>query len=190
MPGMKYEKLKLGEVLRFWFEELDAEQWFAGSKELDAEITERFTDIHAEVAAGEFWRYRTDAHAYLAEVLVLDQFSRQMFRGEPKAFAWDGMALTLAQQAIASGLDTELDENERLFLYLPFQHSESALIHEEAMRLFEALAHEKAFEMERIHRDIIDRFGRYPHRNEQLGRETTPEEADYLRENHEEFFSS
>ena len=185
---MKYEQLKLGEVLRFWFEELSPEQWFAGGEELDHMIVERFSDIHTQVAAGEFWQYRTDPYSYLAEVIVLDQFSRQIFRGRGQAFAYDGMALTLAQQAIASGYDKQLDQAERQFLYMPFMHSESKSIHEVALKLFESLDNTEALKYEKIHQDIIDRFGRYPHRNERLGRESTQEEREYLANNQEDFF--
>lgn len=187
---MKYEKLKLGEVLGFWFEELTPKDWFEGGAELDTTIEERFTDIHAQVSAGEFWRYRTDAHAYLAEVLVLDQFSRQLFRGEAEAFAYDRMALTLAQEAVAKGFDNELTKDERLFLYLPFMHSESKVIHTEAVKLFESLGQEESLTYEHKHKDIIDQFGRYPHRNAQLGRESTAEEIEYLENTQEAFFKS
>jgi len=185
---MKYEQLKLGEVLRFWFEELNHEQRFSGDAEIDAMICDRFSDIRAEVAAGEFWKYRTDGHAYLAEIVVLDQFSRQLFRDSGESFAYDGMALTLSQHAIAAGLDQQLDQAERMFLYMPFMHSESRLIHTEAVPLFESLGIEEVLKYEHIHKDIIDTFGRYPHRNERLGRETTNEEKDYLENNHEDFF--
>ncbi len=180
--------MKLGEVLRFWFEELTPEQWFAGGEELDAKIKERFSDIHTQVAAGEFWEYRTDAHAYLAEVIALDQFSRQMFRGSAEAFAYDGMALTLAQHAIAAGFDQQLDQSERQFLYMPFMHSESKQIHAAAVPLFESLGEPEVIKYEHIHKDIIDQFGRYPHRNQMLGRESTAEETDYLANNQESFF--
>mgnify|MGYP000848083764 CR=1 FL=1 len=185
---MKYEQLKLGEVLRFWFEELTPEQWFAGGEELDQRIKERFSDIHAQVAAGEFWQYRTEPHSYLAEVIVLDQFSRQMFRGSAHAFAYDHMALALSQHAIAAGFDQKLDQAERQFLYMPFMHSESKLIHAAAVSLFESLGEPEVLKYEHIHKDIIDQFGRYPHRNETLGRESTAEETDYLTNNQEAFF--
>jgi uncharacterized protein (DUF924 family) len=185
---MKYEQLKLGEVLRFWFEELTHEQRFAGDAEVDAMIVDRFTDIHAQVAAGEFWRYRTEANSYLAEIIVLDQFSRQLFRDSGQAFAYDGMSLTLAQQAVATGLDQQLDPAERMFIYMPFMHSESKLIHKQAVPLFESLGMEEALKYEHIHKDIIDQFGRYPHRNERLGREMTAAEKEYLASNQESFF--
>jgi uncharacterized protein (DUF924 family) len=185
---MKTNELQLGEVLEFWFGELTKEEWFGGGVALDARIRERFTDMHTAVAAGEYWKYRTSPESFLAEVIVLDQFSRNMFRNTPEAFAYDRMALTLAQQAIMASYDQELPPDQRTFLYLPFMHSESSLIHVEAVRLFESLGSEKHLKFEKIHKDIIDRFGRYPHRNEVLGRASTEEEKTYLANTHESFF--
>jgi uncharacterized protein (DUF924 family) len=185
---MKYKQLKLGEVLQFWFEELTEKDWFAGAEELDTEIKKRFTDIHMQVAAGEFWKFRIDAYSFLAEVIVLDQFSRQLFRETSDAFAFDGQALVLAQQAIATGYDKELTTDERMFLYLPFMHSESKKIHDEALVLFESLGNQEALKFEQIHKDIIDQFGRYPHRNQVLGRESTAQEIKYLDNTQEAFF--
>ena len=185
---MKYENLKLGEVLRFWFEELTPEDWFSGSAEVDDQIIKRFSDIHAQVVAGEFWKFRTDAHSFLAEIIVLDQFSRQMFRGSGEAFAHDAQALTLAQQGIAQNLDSDLTNSEKQFFYMPFMHSESKVIHTEALVLFESLGNEEALKYEKIHKAIIDQFGRYPHRNELLGRTSTSEESEYLENNQEAFF--
>lgn len=187
---MSYENIELTEVLQFWFEELSEAEWFTGGAELDARIRERFRETHRAVAAGEFWRERAQPKSVLAEIIVLDQFSRQMFRGQAAAFAWDGMALTLAQQMVLAGHDAECTQDERLFMYLPFMHSESRAIHEEAVKLFESLGQEKSLEFEHIHKDIIDRFGRYPHRNEQLGRTSTPAEVEYLANNQEDFFAA
>lgn len=185
---MKYDYIRLSAVLQFWFEELTPEQWFAAAEAVDAEITKRFAGIHSSVAAGEYWKYRTDAHSYLAEVIVLDQFSRQLFRGTAGAFAYDGQALVLAQQAIAAGYDTSLTVDERMFLYLPFMHSESKQIHEQALVLFESLGKPPSLAYEKIYKDIIDQFGRYPHRNQALGRESTVSEIEYLEHTQETFF--
>lgn len=185
---MENNELKLGDVMEFWFEELSPKDWFAGGAELDQKIKDRFTDVHASVAAGEYWKYRTTPDSYLAEVIVLDQFSRNMFRGSSEAFAYDAQALTIAQQAIAAGLDTKLPVEERQFLYMPFMHSESKHIHIDALRLFESLGREENLKFEIIHKDIIDQFGRYPHRNEVLGRESTSAEIEYLANNQESFF--
>jgi uncharacterized protein (DUF924 family) len=185
---METNDLKLGQVLDFWFSELSEADWFAGSAELDTTISSRFAGIHAAVAAGEYWKYRTGGKSILAEVIVLDQFSRQMFRDTARAFVYDGQALTLAQQAVATGYDTQLSESERMFLYMPFMHSESQEIHHEAVRLFESLGKAEPLKYEKIHKAIIDQFGRYPHRNKTLGRTSTPEEIEYLENNQEDFF--
>lgn len=185
---METNELQLGEVLEFWFGELTKEDWFSGGEEIDTKIRERFAEIHQAVAANEYWKYRTSPESFLAEVIVLDQFSRNMFRNEARAYAYDGQALALAQQAIAAGYDQELPPEQRAFLYLPFMHSESPVIHLEALRLFESLGNEEHLKFEKIHKDIIDRFGRYPHRNGVLGRPSTEEEKEYLASNDEAFF--
>jgi len=182
------ENTKLNEVLTFWFEELSEEQWFAKSDEVDQTIVERFSELHAEVVAGEYWKFRMSGKSLLAEVIVLDQFSRNMFRNSAQAFAQDSLALALSQQAIASRFDTEMTKDERMFLYMPFMHSESKVVHAAAVPLFQSLGIESTLEFEHIHKEIIDRFGRYPHRNETLGRESTIEEKEYLASTTESFF--
>jgi len=175
-------------VIKYWFEELTPKDWFSGAPEIDEQIRERFGELHKQVAANELWRYRDDARSILAEVIVLDQFSRQLFRESGEAFAYDGQALALAQQAIANEYNKDFSLAEKQFLYMPFMHSESKAIHVEALSLFESLGDGQALKYEQIHKDIIDRFGRYPHRNEVLGRTSTPEEIEYLANNQEDFF--
>ena len=187
---MKYETVALREVLEFWFEELTPEDWYKGGEELDNKIIDRFSALHAELAAGEYGDRRETSHDYLAEVIVLDQFSRQIYRGQAEAFAWDDMAIELAQEAVAKGFDEELGQSEKQFLYMPYMHSESKEVHAEGLPLFEKLGNEGTLKYEIIHKDIVDQFGRYPHRNKQLGRESTPEEIDYLENNQESFFAS
>jgi uncharacterized protein (DUF924 family) len=179
----------ISDVLQFWFEELSHEERFNGGEKIDKKITEQFSTTHAAVAAGEWWKERTNAESYLAEIIVLDQFSRNIFRGNARAFAYDGQALTLAQHAVAAGFDTALPAEQRLFMYMPFMHAESRPMHQEAVVLFEALGDDEALKYEHIHKDIIDQFGRYPHRNEVLGRESTTAEIEYLQNNHEAFFN-
>jgi len=178
------------DVYNFWFSDLSPEDWFSGGEELDARIKERFGSVHAAVAAGECADWRKTAKGRLAEVIVLDQFSRNMYRGTARAFATDGQALVLAQEAIRAGAEKELGKEERHFLYMPFMHSESREIQEESLRLFTELGDESALHYANVHKDIIDRFGRYPHRNAQLGRGNTPEEEAYLKEESEAFFDS
>ena len=167
-------------VLEFWFEELSPKEWFRKSDELDQQILTRFSGLHARIAAGEKARWRDSPQGRLAEILVLDQFSRNMFRHTAAAFATDNLALALAQEAVRSGSDQELTAVQLPFLYMPYMHSESAVVHEEAMRLF---AKTSNLDYEIRHKAIIDRFGRYPHRNDVLGRASTPEEIEWMDQN-------
>ena len=163
-------------VLAFWFEELAPAQWWAASADLDQTIRERFGRLLATASVCELAHWRISPEGRLAEVLVLDQFSRQVHRGHARAFAQDPLALGLAQTAVSLEADLALPPPRRHFLYMPYMHSESALIHREALRLFQAPGLERALEAERRHWAVIERFGRYPHRNAALGRESTPEE--------------
>jgi uncharacterized protein (DUF924 family) len=165
------------DVLEFWFHTLRPADWFAASDALDARITGRFAATHARVIAGETAHWRDEPEGRLAEIIVLDQFSRNMFRGQARAFAADPMALALSQEAIRCGADRRLDDTRRAFLYMPFMHSESRHIHEQAMALFKDLPN---LDYEIQHKAIIDRFGRYPHRNAALGRVSTAGEIDWM----------
>ena len=168
------------DVLAYWFEELTPPQWFEKNLEMDAQIIARFSAVHERARRGELVSWRETPQGRLAEVIVLDQFSRNMFRDTPDAFASDVLALERARAAIDQGADQELSPQHRMFLYMPFMHSESAEVHVEAVRLFESLGNSKALEFEHLHKVIIDRFGRYPHRNEVLGRTSTPQEREFL----------
>jgi uncharacterized protein (DUF924 family) len=170
----------MNDVLAFWFQDLQPEDWYAHSDALDARIRAKFAATYAMVVAGEAAHWRNTPEGRLAEIIVLDQFSRNMFRGHAQAFAADAMALALAQEAIRGGADRRLDDTRRAFLYLPFMHSESRLIHEQAMVLFQDLPN---FQYEIRHKAIIDRFGRYPHRNAALSRESTAEELEWMASN-------
>ncbi|KFN50472.1 DUF924 family protein [Arenimonas composti] len=168
------------EVLRFWFEESSPAQWFAVDPAFDAAIGERFAATLAAAARGELADWRTTPRGRLAEVIVLDQFSRNLGRGTPAAFANDVVALVLAQEAVAGGALAALSPQERAFLLMPYMHSESPRIHETAERLFGEHTPPVNLDFERRHRAIVDRFGRYPHRNAILGRESTPGELEFL----------
>ena len=170
------------DVLHFWFEQSTPAQWFQKDDAFDAAIRERFGALHARAAQGELWDWRHDAASRLAEVIVLDQFSRNLLRGRPEAFAQDGMALVLAQEAVARGLDAQLTPERRAFLYMPFMHSESARMQEESVRLFTALGQANNLDYAHQHQAIVQRFGRFPHRNATLGRATTDEEAAFLQQ--------
>jgi uncharacterized protein (DUF924 family) len=168
------------EVLTFWFKEIEAKLWFASDKNFDDLIRQRFHGVMQQAAAGELYSWRLTAEGRLAEIIVLDQFSRNVYRNTPQAFAQDPMALVLAQEAIASGALNVLDPTQRSFLLLPYMHSESRQIHVVAEALYKDFAPAGNLDFELRHKTIIDRFGRYPHRNEILGRTSTPEEVEFL----------
>ena len=167
-------------VIDFWFKELTPKQWWAKDEAFDKMIEERFSETLDAVIAGETYGWREDPKGWLAEILVLDQFSRNIYRDTPRAFAQDPQALSLAQEAISSGATEVLSAQEKVFVYMPFMHSESALMHEIAVGLFTDVGIESNIDYEHKHKAIIDRFGRYPHRNAILGRESTPEEDEFL----------
>ncbi|SFT53913.1 DUF924 family protein [Halomonas saccharevitans] len=167
-------------VIDFWFGELKPAQWFRKDARLDAEIARRFEALLTAAGRGELWQWRASARGCLAEVIVLDQFPRHIHRGSPLAFAWDPLALVLAQEAVAHQADRLLDVAWRAFLFMPYMHSESLVIHDEALRLFAQPGLEENLRHEQRHRDVLVRFGRYPHRNAALGRDSTPVERAFL----------
>jgi uncharacterized protein (DUF924 family) len=169
-------------VLDFWFTELTPKQHFAKDAALDAMIAERFGALLESAARCELYTWRDTPQGRLAEIIVLDQFSRNAFRDTPRAFAQDALALALAQELVASGDDPALPIEQRKFAYMPYMHSESRLIHQEALQLFAQPGLEDNLDFERRHLAIIERFGRYPHRNAILGRESTAEELAFLQE--------
>jgi len=167
-------------VLNFWFVETPPHLWWTAEPTFDAAIAARFADIHGAAVRSELYEWRHDPGGRLAEIIVLDQFSRNLFRDTAKAFAYDTMALVLAQEAVAGSHDRSLQTQERAFLYMPFMHSESRVIHTQAERLFASLGPDDSYESELRHKAVIDRFGRYPHRNAILGRESTQDELAFL----------
>ena len=175
------------DILDFWFSSDNEPNWFAKSDVFDQLIEKKFKLVHLQAAASELWSWRKNADGRLAEIIVLDQFSRNLFRKDPRAFAQDGLALALAQEAISLQLDQQLSPKQRSFLYLPFMHSESKLIHEFALKLFQRLGNETNLEFEKKHKVIIDHFGRYPHRNVVLGRVSTAEEIEFLKQPNSSF---
>lgn len=174
-------------VLDFWFKEIEPKQHWIKDPDFDALISERFGELHKQAKAGELFQWRSSARGTLAEIIILDQFSRNMYRDAPESFACDSLALVLAQVAVEKGIDDALPETERPFLYLPYMHSESPLIHEEAVRLYTKLGNHDSLDFEMKHKAIIDRFGRYPHRNDILGRQSTDEELAFLRQPNSSF---
>lgn len=168
------------DILHFWFVAHGTDDWFGGKPEFDAEIAEHFAATHAHVAKGEAWHWRASGAGRLAEIIVLDQFSRQLFRKRPEAFAQDKMALVLAQEAIAQGADEVVSPLQRPFFYLPFMHAESLPIQEEGLKLYRALGDADQLDYMQKHHDCIASLGRFPVRNAALGRANTPEEVAYL----------
>lgn len=169
------------QVLRFWFEELRPPDWFKGEAQLDEKIRGRFSDLRAAVVASPPSPSSLDAPTLLAAVLVFDQFSRNLFRESATAYEVDAQALELAKHAVATGMDRSLNEQQRYFLYMPFMHSEDRAMQAESVRLFKALGSADGAKWAEHHRDIVDRFGRFPHRNAILGRQSTPEEQEFLK---------
>ena len=168
------------DVLDFWFHEIAPAQWWAADPAFDALIRSRFGALHAQAVRCELYGWRDRPEGRLAEIIVLDQFSRNMFRGDPRAFAADTLALALAQEAVARGADRALAAEQRNFVYMPYMHSESPAIHVVAEQLFKANGLADNYDYELRHKAIVDRFGRYPHRNAILGRESTDEELAFL----------
>ena len=182
LPPPAGEPAWVREVLRYWLEDLTLDQCFEKNDAIDATIRERFGAVHEQLA-GAPGSIRADApRELLAALIVFDQFSRNLHRGSPKAFATDPVALRLARAAVADGLDQAMSKRERIFVYLPFEHSEDAADQEQSIRLFAQLGDENLDKYAMAHKVIIDRFGRFPHRNVVLGRESTPEEIAFLNE--------
>jgi uncharacterized protein (DUF924 family) len=170
------------DIINFWFNEIDSALWWQKNTAFDEQIRTRFGIAHAQATRGELAHWRTDAQSRLAEIIVLDQFSRNLYRNNSQAFANDLAALILAQECITLGLDQHLNAVQKSFLYLPFMHSESLLIHEQAVQLYSMAGLEFNLNFELKHKVIIERFGRYPHRNGVLGRVSTAEELLFLQQ--------
>jgi uncharacterized protein (DUF924 family) len=170
-----------GEVLDFWFEKLGPSDWFERSEAVDAQIRDRFLSLHEQIVKLDGVVTATPRQL-LSAVIVLDQFSRHLFRGSPRAFAADPLARRLAGNAIEQGFDVAMSEQERLFLYMPFQHSENPEDQARSVELFARLDNEEWSRYAVEHKAIIDRFGRFSHRNSILDRESTAEEIEFLKD--------
>lgn len=168
-------------VLDFWFNELSDRDWFNPTPSLDAQIERRFRKTHMALAHTVPEAWRVDPSARLAAVIVLDQLPRNMYRATPLAFATDGLARREAMMALEAGADALVHARQRPFFYLPFEHSETLADQELSVRLFSALPDAELLDYAVRHRDIVARFGRFPHRNEVLGRSSTEEELEFLK---------
>lgn len=173
---------KIQEILTFWFEEVTLKQKFAKDPGFDALVSEKFKDTYWNIVNGKTKEWRNTPEGRLAEIIVLDQFARNMFRDEAQCFSADTLALELAQDALSVGDDKKVSKEQRVFFYMPYMHSESKEVHTEALKIFTEHGNESNLKYEIIHKKIIDQFGRYPHRNELLGRKSTPEELEFLKE--------
>jgi len=167
------------DVLAFW-RETGKTKWFARDPAFDSEIRARFQPLWQAAAADQLSAWEETSEGALALTIVLDQFPRNMFRGEARAFATDSHARAAAERAIDRGFDREVPEAERLFFYLPFEHSENPADQERSLALFRATGDAELLKWAQLHADIIRRFGRFPHRNLALGRATTPDEQAFL----------
>lgn len=163
-------------VLGFWFG-LDPDKWWRGGEEVDALCREGFLDLHAELRQLPPERFLDDARTALAAVILFDQLPRNMFRGHADQFMTDPLALAIARAAVDRGYDHGMTKDEKTFLYMPFEHSEKITDQRRAVALFTALGDDWLLGFARKHHDIIERFGRFPHRNAMLGRAPRPAEA-------------
>jgi uncharacterized protein (DUF924 family) len=169
------------EVLGFWFGELTHEERFGGAAEVDQKIRDRFEPLYRKLAAAIPSEALKDARTALATIIAYDQFPRNMYRRRPEAFATDTMAVQVARNALDKGLDAELAPEQKPFLYMPFMHSEVLADQERCVDLFKSTGNEEAIRFAVEHRDIIARFGRFPHRNKALGRKSIADEVEFLR---------
>ncbi len=167
-------------VLDFWYGELAPEQWWKRDDAVDGEITSRFSALYERLAGKVPQSWLASPRGALAAVIVLDQFPRNMFRGNPRSFETDAKALEIASDTIASRRDVMLSQSERTFLYMPYQHSEEREVQARSIVLFQKIDDLANLESAIKHKEIIDRFGRFPHRNKMLGRVSTPGEAEFL----------
>lgn len=168
------------EVLDFWFKELTYEDWFGGDKALDETITTRFKPLYQEKRSNFRVETVEDARTALAAIILFDQFPRNIYRGSPAAFGTDDMALGLARRALDREFDRELSGTEKPFMYMPFMHSEVMADQERCVDLFRSLDNENSLKFAIEHRDMIAKYGRFPHRNKALGRESTAAEIELL----------
>ena len=172
----------VSDVIDFWFGELQRSDWFGKDARLDDRISSRFRETYEHLTRRPPAELASDAETALAAILVLDQFPRNMFRGTPQAFATDALARQVADSAITNGLDGAIDRSRRIFLYLPFEHSETAADQQRAIELISELGDDEFTRYAEAHAEVVRRFGRFPHRNAVLGRTSSMDEKAYLAE--------
>lgn len=177
---MTEEIISSDELIEFWFSERVASLWFNSTPEFDQELRDRFMATYQAACQHKLDAWQGSAVGALALVIIYDQLPLNMFRGEAQGFATEARAREVASQAITNGYDQDLAEKQRTFLYMPFMHSENLADQDRAVELFEKAGLKNNLRFAHHHRDLIRRFGRFPHRNAILGRESNPEEIEYL----------
>ncbi|MCW8931156.1 MAG: DUF924 domain-containing protein [Gammaproteobacteria bacterium] len=167
-------------ILDYWYCERIKKHWFRSTPELDAEIKEKFEGVWESAANGELNHWADTAEGALALVIILDQLPLNMFRNQPKSFQTEQLSVQIARQAIAQKMDSQLPKNQLSFLYMPLMHSENLEDQEFSVQLFERAGLEDNARFARHHKEIVEKFGRFPHRNSILNRQSTQQELDYL----------
>ena len=182
--------MNYSDVLSFWFNELQPKDWFNSNEHLDLKMVSKFIVLHSQAVNGELFKWRDDPYGRLAEIIIIDQFSRNIYRDDQKSFLYDPLALILAQEVLYGNHHKSFYDQHKMFLYTPFMHSESPLIHEKALILLSEPGMEKLLAEEIELKKTIDRFGRFPERNSILSRLNTPEEEVYLFDKESHFHST
>ncbi len=181
---MKKDDDLIAEILDFWFSEQASKKWFKSTPQFDEEIRRRYEKTWGLARAGSYDHWEEDPDGALALVIILDQFPLNMFRDDARQYSTEARAREVARHAIEQGFDKKMAPQQRAFLYLPFMHSESLADQEYAMQLYQQAGLDDNLRYARHHHDVVKRFGRFPHRNEALGRESTAEELEYLKHAH------
>ena len=179
-PASPASPIKPAEIIEFWFSDEVRDQWFGGSRELDQQILQRYQTTWEAARDGRLGDWENSAEGALALVIVLDQLPLNMFRGQPRSFSTEAASREVAERAIAAGLDRQLSDSHKLMLYLPYMHGESIADQDRAIALFTAAGMTENVQWANHHRDIVQRFGRFPHRNAILGRDSSAEEIGWL----------
>ncbi|MEP0391320.1 MAG: DUF924 family protein [Erythrobacter sp.] len=170
------------EILDFWFGELGAKDWFSKNEAVDAQIQRRFRSLHEQLSQKSPSGFLTSPSKAFAAIILFDQLPRNLYRNDPRSFASDLLALDIARELITKKWDANIAHDQRVFAYLPFEHSENLADQDEAVRMIEPLGDDDFTRYAHTHRNVIVRFGRFPHRNTILGRTSTPQEKEYLRQ--------
>ncbi|WP_455196917.1 DUF924 family protein [Kaarinaea lacus] len=168
------------DILDFWFSEKVKPLWFNSTPDFDAQLKERYADIYRAALNGQLSKWQQTADGCVALVVILDQFPLNMYRGLPESFAGEALARDITRKAVSKGFDKQIPDEQKAFLYMPLMHSENIVDQDLSVQLFEAAGLTENLRFANHHRDIVQRFGRFPHRNKILGRTSTQAELDYL----------